>query len=280
MLQIDTELEWDLAITPEEDETVDALEDGENAREGAFPDLGWFSRPKEFVSQPYFIQPDLSIVNAADATPDPSLASQAVTLTLDRIRVAQLTDRNRTLAFNLRVTAEHTDDGATSDVSYLRQFRAIPDATLAFSGIQPFEGLRIGAKSLPISVEFSKTESEVSKTALEMLEDTDITRTLNLAGLVHPAIAPLSKVGVGIFKSILKQNKSKKILSGDYEFHLGGDTALARPKLASGTYALILLESGERLDVSGLSFDRHSQAIVENGNEIIRNYLLFSVTKE
>lgn len=144
---------------------------------------------------------------AGHIEPDRRLRGSAVTIRLDKLRVADYpgTGIHRILFdFYARNALE---DGDQEHLHYNATFRAAEGQEAAALGLPIFVDLNVGDLGLAFRCLTVNVANEGSEKALDVLESDLVRSGLELAKQAQPAIGPLSQIAVGLTKSILGVNR-------------------------------------------------------------------------
>jgi hypothetical protein len=220
--------------------------------------------------------------HAGRIDPEPGLRNQRITITLDRLRVADFPGSGmHHVLFDFRARNQ-TKDGPAEDVHFNTTSRVQEGEHAPVIGYPIFVGLRVGEDGVGFEGSTVNVKNENDELFLSVLESDAFKSGLTLVETVQPAIKPLSQIATGMATAIAKRNRNVKV----QEFYLGLDfTDIAtRARLAQGSYVVVQIPEslGTVWRWSDWVYDPDSGYVVSKADRtatIPYNYIVFSVSK-
>jgi len=221
----------------------------------------------------------VNIIHAGLIKPQKNLKNQKIKITLDRLRVANYPGSgiHRVLfdfyaIHNLKDNLEHLHYQATHRVNEGQEAGII--------GLPIFTGLQVKDEGVSFKCFTINVKNESDQAFLNTLESDVFKEGLKLTTKIQPAIAPLSKIIIGITKSIAKRNQNIPVQN----FYMGLDFSniSTRARLAEGSYIAIQVPEISTFNFSKWLYKPQLGQIV-NKKDIDKiipyNYIIFGVSK-
>lgn len=224
--------------------------------------------------------PPLKHAGRIDA--EPGLRNQRVTITLDRLRVADFPGSGmHHVLFDFQ-GRNQAKDNATEDVHFNATYRVQEGGHAPIIGYPIFVGLNVGPDGVGFQGFTVNVKNENDEAFLEVIESDAFRAGLTLIETAQPALKPLSSMALGMASSIAKRNRNVKV----QEFNLGLDfsNVATRAKLAQGSYIVVQIPEamGTVWRWSDWIYDPESGYVVkreDNNQTIPYNYIVFGVSK-
>lgn len=226
--------------------------------------------------------PAAALVEVAPATAiqaDPSLKRRRIRITLDRMRVAAYPGGglHRVL---LEVDAQNQRADGTDDLHFAMTFRVQESESAAVVGYPVFVGLGVGEAGIAFRGHTINVKNEDDEALLSFLESDGVNSGLELVETAQPALKPLSRLALGLAKSMAKRHRNVAV----QEFFLGLDfgTTATGARLREGTYFAV--QAPEEVVASCWSdwaFNSGSGQLVKRADAtpIGYNYLAFGISR-
>jgi hypothetical protein len=179
------------------------------------------------------------VFDAGRIVPDRKLRNSTVTLTLDRLRLADYPggETHRVL---FDFCAQHAlYDGALEHLHFAATLRAAEGQDAAQVRLPIFVNLAVGEQGLAFAFRTVNVDDEGSRRALDLLDSDPIKAGLRLSRAPHPATAALSQLALALARSVLGSPRNV----GVQELYLGLDFDSDAPgaRLAEGSYLAVQL---------------------------------------
>jgi hypothetical protein len=186
------------------------------------------------------------VLNAGQIEPDKSLHGAAITIRLEKLRVADYPGKGmHRILFDFYAQNSLTA-GQQEHLHYNTTFRAREGEEAAAVGIPIFVDLNVGDLGLDFTCNTINLCNEGSQKALDLLESDLVKAGLQLAKTAQPAIGPLSQIALGLTKAILGSSQNVRV----QEFRLGLDleNSPTGARLAQGSYFAVQVEDMDDWD--------------------------------
>ena len=146
--------------------------------------------------------------HAGRIDPEPGLRNQRITITLDRLRVADFPGSGmHHVLFDFRARNQ-TKDGPAEDVHFNTTSRVQEGEHAPVIGYPIFVGLRVGEDGVGFEGSTVNVKNENDELFLSVLESDAFKSGLTLVETVQPAIKPLSQIATGMATAIAKRNRN------------------------------------------------------------------------
>ncbi|MEM7539489.1 MAG: hypothetical protein AAF639_45455, partial [Chloroflexota bacterium] len=222
----------------------------------------------------------MPLYNAGQIEPDRSLYQTAVTIRLDKLRVADYPGwgtHHILFDFSARNAVEQ---GHQEHLHYNATFRANENQQAGVVGLPIFVNLNVGELGLAFECKTINVWNERSRKALTMLDSSVVKHGLELAKTAQPAIGPLSEIAVAFTKSILEARQN--VLVQEFKLGLDFDSAVTGARLAEGSYFAVQVEDTSTWDWSQWAWHPSRDELLNRENPEMPcpyNYLIFRVSR-
>lgn len=190
----------------------------------------------------------MPLLNASQIEPDTRLRNAAVTIRLDKIRIADYPGRGTHRILFDFYAHNAVAEGQQEHLHYNATFRAREGQEAAAVGLPIFVNLNVGNLGLAFRCNTINVANEGSQKALDVLESDLVRAGLQLANTMQPAIAPLSQIALSLTKAILGTHKNVRVQ--DFQLGLDFETAATGARLAQGSYFAVQVEDASTWDWS------------------------------
>ncbi|MDJ0837093.1 MAG: hypothetical protein QNK37_11295 [Acidobacteriota bacterium] len=270
--------EFDSAQTSKETDSLASFRGGGIFRNRAL-------KPWEHISHSFGFLPaglpatnePLPLFNAGQIEPDQSLRNAAVTIRLDKLRVADYPGKG-THRILFDFSARHATEMGNQPLHYNATLSAREGQEAPVLGQPIFVGLVVGNEGLSFACHTVNVANEGSQKALDMLESDLVKNGLKLAKTVQPAIGPLSQIAVGLTKSILGVHKNVRVQ--EFQLGLDFDRVATGARLALGAYFAV--QVAEPWDWSQWLWHPGYSSLVAKNDSLEPcpyNYIVFRVSR-
>jgi hypothetical protein len=186
----------------------------------------------------------LPIRHAGDVTADTSLRGASVTISLDRLRVADYPGRGgHHVLFTFRADHHASDGEELCHFSLTQRIREGEQA--AVLGYPIFTGLRVGAEGISFRCYTVNVKNDDDEALIACLDSVTFRRGLELGSVVHPAVGLLGEMSVGLTKALAERRKNVPVQ--DFHLGLGFSRVSTRAALAEGSYVAVQIPESEEL---------------------------------
>lgn len=232
----------------------------------------------------WFIEPDtkdedgtLSIVPASTITPNPSLVKQPVTITLDKLHVAEYPGRSdHTILFDFYVQ-NHVED-QSEDVHFSQLFRGKNGQSVGVLGYPLFVGLNLDTNGLAFRGVSVNVKNSTDETVLATLESDGFKKGIELLSTIQPAVKIASEFALKLTTAVAKRHRNIVVQEFFIGLDAGGDS-VTRPKLRQGTYIIMQCDSPPASN--DYRFDPSKGIVSVSKEDAIPfpfNYMIISIT--
>lgn len=223
----------------------------------------------------------IPITYAGKIEPDISLKNQRITLSLGQLRVADYPGRgNHMILFDFY--AKNQTDYGEEHLHFNNVFRVHEGQQAPVIGYPIFSGLNVGEEGVQLRCYTVNVKNESDEKFLNFLESDVFKSGLTLFTIAQPAIAPLSKMALGLTQEIAKHNRNVPV----QEFYMGLDFSNngMTAHLREGSYIAVQIPDDfvQNWSWEKWRFDAHTGQIVnitDNKSLIPYNYIVFNVNK-
>lgn len=234
-----------------------------------------------YISPTSSSQAAIPIQFANNIIPDPTLKNSRIKITLDRLRVADYPGGG-THQILFDFYAQNQVCGSVEHLHFNSTYRVREGQQAAIVGYPIFMGLNVGTEGVAFKCSTVNIKNQEDEEALSFLDSDVFKAGLQLAETIQPAIAPLSKMALGLTKAIAKRQKNVAV----QDFYMGLDFSniATRARLAEGSYIAVQIpESQQRLwEWEDWLYDPKTGQIVNDYDRtqfIPYNYMIFSVSR-
>ncbi len=223
----------------------------------------------------------LPLFNAGQIEPNPTLRGAAVTVRLDKLRVANYPGKGEHRILFDFYARNALARGRQEHLHYNATFRAWEGQEAAAVGLPVFVGLNVGDLGLAFTCNTVNVANGGSQKALDMLDSDLVKSGLRLAKTAQPAIGPLSQIALGLTKAILGAHRNVRV----QEFQLGLDfeTAATGARLKQGSYFVVQVEDAAAWDWSEWVWHPGRACLTaksQPGRVCPCNYIVFRVSRQ
>jgi hypothetical protein len=232
----------------DDDQTADALETAAQAettrtygRRGLWPfgDKPWQHTAHAFgylAPSPPGSDP-LPIVHAGNIAADDSLKDSRLTITLNRLRVADYPGRGTHRVLFDFYAQNHIPNHDAEHLHFNATYRIREHERAGIAGYPIFRGLNVGTEGVAFKCFTVNVKNDDDESFLAALDSDVFKAGLKLATTLQPAIAPLSGMAIGLTKSIAARHRNVPV----QDFYLGLDftNIPMGARLAEGAYLAV-----------------------------------------
>jgi hypothetical protein len=223
-----------------------------------------------------------TILPAGEIRPDVSLRKQRVTVTLDRLAVAEYPGRG-THQIVLDFSGRHISRGGASEGLHFAVTQRVRDGEqAAVTGLPIFVGLNVGEHGIAFRGYTVCVGSQDDESLISFLESDVFRAGLRLTSAVQPAVGLVASMACGITKALAQHRANVPV----QEFHMGLDFSglVTRAALAEGSYLAVQIPEvqARAWDWDDWSFDPGRGALVRADNQnnpAPYNYIVFGVSR-
>lgn len=171
--------------------------------------------------------------NAADVSPDTSLAGGRIDITLERLRVAAYPGRGaHRILFDFFGQSQR--QGGADDLHFNLLARAREGESAAVLGLPIFVGLGVGAGGVSFRCLTVNVKNDDDEALLAAFESDVMKNGLQLLSTVQPAVGVVSCLAVTLTRALAKRHRNVAVQEFSLGLDLGGAPTGAR--LRTGTY--------------------------------------------
>jgi len=222
-----------------------------------------------------------SISHAGDITADPTLKNTRIKITLDRLRVADYPGRGKhSILFDFY--AENQLENAREPLHFSNTYSAMEGEQAALIGYPIFIGLNVGKDGISFRCFTVNVKNDSDEQFLKFLDSDEFKAGLQLTEKLQPAIAPLSKMALGISQAIAKRNRNIPVQN----FNMGLDFSniATRARLREGSYIAVQIPESISViwDWDEWVFNPKNGQIVNRDDMtqlVPYNYIVFSISR-
>jgi hypothetical protein len=182
---------------------------------------------------------------AGNIKADLALQNARVTITLDRLRVADHPGRgDHRVLFDF--AAQNQVVGGVEHLHFNATYRVREGQQAGLTGYPIFVGLNVGMQGVAFKCFTVNVQNDDDETLLGAMDSDVFQAGLKLATTMQPAIAPLSGMAVALTRSIATRTRNVPV----QDFYLGLDfsSVATRARLATGSYLAVQIpEAQERV---------------------------------
>ncbi|MFI7666598.1 hypothetical protein [Nocardia sp. NPDC049526] len=186
----------------------------------------------------------LPIRHAGDVAADPTLRGAAVTISLDRLRVADYPGRGgHHVLFTFRADHHASDGEEVCHFSLAQRVREGEQA--AVLGYPIFTGLRVGGEGISFRCYTVNVKNDDDEALIACLDSAMFQRGLALGSVLHPAVGLLGEMSVGLTKALAQRRNNVPVQ--DFHLGLGFSGVSTRAALAEGSYVAVQIPETDEL---------------------------------
>lgn len=223
----------------------------------------------------------LTIRHAGNIQPDPSLKNSRITITLDRLRVADYPGGG-THRVLFDFYAQNSVSGSVEPLHFNSTLRVREGQQAGVIGYPIFVGLNVGSEGVNFKCYTVNVKNDGDEAFLNILESDVFKEGLKLAKTVQPAIGLLSQLALGVTKSIAGRNRNVPV----QDFYMGLDFSniVMGARLAEGSYLAVQIPETMQTvwDWSQWVYNPNSGQVVDMATQtqlIPYNYVVVSVSR-
>ncbi|PZF72572.1 hypothetical protein [Taibaiella soli] len=178
----------------------------------------------------------ISIRHAGNIEADQNLKNTRIKVTLDRLRVADYPGSGQHLVL-FDFYAQNQLPGTIEHLHFTNTYTAREGEQAGIIGYPVFVGLNVGTEGIAFRCFTVNVKNESDEKFLSFLDSDVFKSGLELSKQLQPAIAPLSKMALGISEAIAKRNRNVPVQS----FYMGLDFSKisTRARLREGSYIAV-----------------------------------------
>ncbi|MHA1296291.1 MAG: hypothetical protein ACTSRH_08120 [Promethearchaeota archaeon] len=227
----------------------------------------------------------VEIKNAVDIDPDDTLRGEAISITLDRLKIKKYPGRHPyTILFNF-YTENNIENNIIEKVHFSQVYKVYEDGVASVYGRPIFRNLNISENGLFFKFLTINIKDNQDKTFLRFLESGVVNLGLNFLKMAQPVIGITSQIVVGITRGILKRSKKNHKVQ-QLDLGMGFTDIYSRYKLRRGSYIIVQILEGQTWDWSKWVFNTSIGDIIrkqddEDGDQAIQipfNYFILGVS--
>jgi hypothetical protein len=186
----------------------------------------------------------LPIRHAGDVSADTTLRGVSVTISLDRLRVADYPGRGgHHVLFTFRADHHATDGEEVCHFSLTQRVQEGEQA--AVLGYPIFTGLRVGGEGISFRCYTINVKNDDDEALIACLDSSTFRRGLELGSAVHPAVGLLGEMSVGLTKALARRRNNVPVQ--DFHLGLGFSGVSTRAALAEGSYVAVQIPEADEL---------------------------------
>ncbi|MFT5821463.1 MAG: hypothetical protein ACI8ZM_002716 [Crocinitomix sp.] len=225
----------------------------------------------------------LEIVSPGQIESDAELKNQTITISLDRLYVADYPGGGvHKVLFDFQAE-NRMDDGTTQKVRFNQVCKVHEGQAAGVVNYPIFVDLNVGERGLVFNCTTVNVRNSDDDSFLEFLEGDVFKSGLKLLGGFQPALLPLSETMLGIAKSVA--SKRQNIPVQDFHLGLDFDTTPSGLRLKLGSYVAVQIPSNLKYnwDWTQWHFDASNGQITNKLNPTLKfdfNYIIFGIKKQ
>jgi len=178
----------------------------------------------------------LSVTQVSSVTPDSTLKSGSITVTLDRLRVAGYPGGGRHNILFTYTTQNQATSG-TEDAKFSQNYEVLEGQGAGIAGYPIFVGLHLPANGLGLQCHTTNVSNDDDEKVLAFLKGSTFQGGLKLLDSINPVIPVVSGFATGLLTDIESRNQNV----GVQDFYLGLDfsSTPGGARLAQGSYIAV-----------------------------------------
>jgi hypothetical protein len=223
----------------------------------------------------------VEIKHAGNMKPDESLKNERITITLDRLRVADYPGKGlHHVLFDFYAHKQLADH--VEHLHFNQTYRGQEGELVGAIGYPIYKGLYVGSEGVAFKCYTVNVKNEKDEAILDFLDSEIFQTGLKLTTAAQPAIAPLTGMAVGLTKMIASRNKNVPVQN----FFMGLDfkKVATSARLAQGSYVAVQIPEKNQVkwDWKQWVYDPVKGRIVKKDDHtklIPFNYITLGVSK-